>query len=99
MNRLSLDWFIENGCELQRPAVAMLAMIYTSTHGEPCRGCNCKSTCPAWPKVQAGMPLSATVQARRADTRPRCHKCQSLLNPVKVQRRGGRCACGQEVAK
>jgi hypothetical protein len=92
---LPLEWFFENGCELQRPAAGMLSAIYLASYGQPCRECNCKDTCPAWPKVQRGPAFFAAVEARAVDTRPRCRKCQSLLNPVKVKRRGGKCACGE----
>jgi hypothetical protein len=54
--RLSMVWYVENGCELQRPDPTLLMLIYASTHGQPCNGCNCKSTCPAWPKVRAEVP-------------------------------------------
>ena len=45
---MTLQWFLDNDCELGR----LVIPIHALTNGEPCRGCNCKSTCPAWPKVQ-----------------------------------------------
>ena len=97
MSDLPLSWFFENGCELQRPSPNMLLFVYRQSQGQPCRECNCKDTCPAWPKAKRGPSFFAAVEARAVDTRERCPKCRSLLNPVKVQRRGGKCACGQVV--
>ena len=48
----SLNWFVENGCELQRPELSLLAAIFYSQDGRPCDGCNCKNTCPAWLEVR-----------------------------------------------
>lgn len=47
----TLGWFFANGCELQSPDRSSLEYIYSVTDGEPCTECNCKATCPAWPKV------------------------------------------------
>ena len=90
-----MSWYVENGCKLQQP-MAVLAFVFESTRGRPCDGCNCKATCPAWPKLQGtepAKPLSAPIGLGL----PRCEKCRSPLNMSKVQRRGGRCACGAEV--
>lgn len=88
------EWFIENGCELTKPSMATFIAVFTLSHGEPCNGCNCKDTCSAWPKLQ--YPASR-VGSASLDIRPRCRKCGSLLNMVKVERRGGKCSCGAKV--
>ncbi len=49
--RKSLNWFLNNGCELQNPDPLMLTMIYSESRGNPCDGCGCKDTCPAWPLI------------------------------------------------
>lgn len=50
--KLKPEWFSENGCELATPSFQMLVAIFDVERGEPCRRCNCKETCQAWPKVQ-----------------------------------------------
>lgn len=87
---IPVEWFLENGCELGR----MVIPIYHIENSDPCRRCNCKDTCPAWPKL----PMAISPIGVRSGG-PRCPKCQSLLNMVKVIRRGGKCSCGQEIAK
>jgi len=49
--RHDTKWFIENGCKLTKPDPMMLILIHRTQNGDPCKGCNCKHTCPAWPKV------------------------------------------------
>lgn len=84
-----IDWFVDNGCELTRPNVAIFLAVYASTYSQPCKDCNCKPTCPAYPKLSQRMYATPLVS--------RCPKCNSPLNAVKVLRLNGRCACGQEV--
>lgn len=84
--KASVMWLIDNGCELAKPSVGVLLGIYDRTNGEPCKDCACKQTCPAYPKLTA------------VKSHGLCSKCRSLLNPVKVARRGGKCACGHQVA-
>lgn len=88
------QWFIDNGCELTRPSLIIFRGVYDLSGGKPCNGCNCKDTCPAWPKLQGAVSRLGTATL---DVRPRCGKCGSLLNATKVARRGGKCACGQVV--
>jgi hypothetical protein len=49
---LSINWFKDNGCELTSPSLAMFSQVYMLSNGRPCVECNCKATCPAWPKVK-----------------------------------------------
>lgn len=86
-----IQWFVENGCELAQGTLGidLFVGIYHLSHGKPCDGCNCKATCPAWPKLK--QPVRTVVSG------PRCPKCHSLLNMVKVARRGGKCACGEKI--
>jgi hypothetical protein len=93
---LAPEWFLENRCELTRPFYGTFLAVYQVSGGRPCSGCNCKDTCPVWPLVQNG---GAAVPALKfqMDWRPKCPKCQSPLNAVKVARRGGKCACGASV--
>lgn len=86
---MTIDWFIENGCELVHPDIKLLYAIYELENGQPCNGCNCKQTCPAYPKLLSVNKYDSELL--------RCPKCNSLLNPVKVQRRNGLCACGYRV--
>jgi hypothetical protein len=48
----SINWFLENGCELQKPDKGMLIAIHGMSRGNPCSECNCKDTCPAWQILQ-----------------------------------------------
>jgi hypothetical protein len=80
---------INRGCELARPNPIILLGIYEMSGGNPCRECNCKQRCSAWREISA-----TALRAPIRDNQQRCAKCNSLLNPVKVQRRGGKCACG-----
>ena len=89
----SAEWLIEHGCELTTPSVGLFLAVFKASHGDPCNGCNCKDTCPAWREINSH---PATPQTRQ-DNRQRCPQCRSLLNPAKVARRGGRCACGATV--
>lgn len=89
-----MNWFVDNGCELTAPSIQIFYGVYALSGGNPCHGCNCKSTCPAWPKLNV---KPSGMSPARLDTRPRCGNCGSLLNPTKVQRRGGKCACGHKV--
>ena len=94
VERKSIAWFFENGCELQapNPLMLMLTHIYIMTLGYPCDGCHCKPTCPAWKVMNR-------PEARRDPHagREKCPKCHSPLNMKKVERRGGKCACGAVV--
>jgi len=83
----TIEFLRENGCELNSPDPRMLELIYTSTGGNPCNGCNCKPTCPAWPKIRASR-LGSVLPGL-------CPKCRSPLNMKKVEKRGGKCACGE----
>jgi hypothetical protein len=60
---MTLAWFAENGCELHSPDPKLLLVIYTAQDGDPCTGCRCKDTCPAWPKVL--MAQAMAMMARR----------------------------------
>lgn len=88
----SEQWLREHGCELTK-GLDLLSQIYAMSRGNPCNGCNCKDTCPAWAEMK---PQALTAPARFVN-QSLCPKCRSPLNPVKVQRRGGKCACGQAV--
>jgi hypothetical protein len=79
----SVNWFVDNGCELVKPNIEVFFGVYSLSNGQPCRGCNCKDTCPAWPKVNE-TPTASNPTGHR------CPRCQSPLNMVKVQRRGGK---------
>lgn len=48
----TLQWLIDNGCELQKPNIEILEGIYEISGGEPCKECNCKRTCPAWAEME-----------------------------------------------
>lgn len=50
-----IDWFIENGCELTTN-VSLFIGIYLAENRQPCTRCNCKDTCPAWPKMLLWSP-------------------------------------------
>lgn len=92
----SREWLEQNGCELTRPDPRMLMLVYQMSNGNPCRECNCKSTCPAWKLLQsnAGIPI------RHGSGHPRCPKCQSPVNLDKAKRlRGGKCVCGQQMVE
>lgn len=86
-----IQWFVDNGCELTSPSVEMFREVHLVSRGDPCRECNCKDTCPAWPKLNQPIPVAS-------DVRSRCPKCHSLLNMQKVERRGGKCHCGQSIS-
>lgn len=88
-----LGWFVKNGCELTSPSYELFVGVFHATDGDPCRECNCKSTCPAWPRVYT---LEAKSIDRVIEIR-RCGQCNSPLNMKKVERRGGLCACGAKV--
>lgn len=45
------DWFFENGCELCKPSPDIFFAVFMATNGNPCDGCNCKDTCPAFPLI------------------------------------------------
>ncbi len=85
-----MGWFIKNGCELTKPDLEIFVGVFGLANGNPCNGCNCKDTCPAWPL------LRAQSQSGPSD-RPLCPQCKSPLNMAKVERRGGKCACGAKV--
>jgi len=51
MSRKSFNWYINNGCELQRPSMGTFVLVYQKSGGDPCRECNCKDTCKAWPLI------------------------------------------------
>ena len=84
------EWLIDNGCELTKPDIRMFMAIYEMSHGNPCRECNCKSTCPAWKKMQSG----SQTPRRHGSGNPVCPTCSSPMNMEKVRKRGGKCACG-----
>lgn len=88
----SMKWLVDHGCELTRPNIDIFMAVFRLSGGNPCIGCNCKDTCPAWRDMN-------DRDMKRVDTggRRRCDVCRSLLNPVKVARRGGKCACGAAV--
>lgn len=91
---ISARWYIQHGCELASPNLALfLEGVYALSGGQPCKECNCKDTCPAWPILQ-GQAAKAT---RPVTSQRLCPKCRSPLNLQKVQRRGGKCACGQPI--
>lgn len=46
-----IEWFVENGCELTRPSMEIFRAVYGMSGQRPCVECNCKDTCPAWPKI------------------------------------------------
>lgn len=60
----NLQWFFDNGCELQRPDPGMLSAIWALENGDPCRRCNCKDTCPAWPKARKHEPIRPSSPPR-----------------------------------
>jgi len=87
------DWFEANGCELTRPDIRIFFAVFQMSNGNPCRECNCKSTCPAWAKMQSGASVQPT---RHGSGHPLCPKCKSPVNLDKAKRlRGGKCVCGQ----
>lgn len=109
---MTLQWLLDNGCELQRPNRLMLLTVFEATNGNPCKDCHCKDTCPAWatmrtPVGRMNFQVNGVVQ--------RCLKCQSPVNKAKAVRRFdakwgnvtigahksdgtvGLCACGHEV--
>lgn len=96
MESKTFDWLVQNGCELQRPSIQLFAAVYAASAGNPCNGCNCKQTCPAWKKIQGEVRV-VTSKPKSHPDQPVCPKCQSPLNMKKVERRGGKCACGQGV--
>lgn len=87
-------WFIDNGCELVSPSLEIFLGVMRLSNGNPCRECNCKDTCPAWPKIAA----EQNVKTPRASSATLCSQCRSPLNMAKVERRGGRCACGAKIS-
>ena len=63
--RRSFDWYVVNGCELQSPDIKMFRKVYDISDKDegPCKECNCKDTCPAWPIIQAEEEQAATLAA------------------------------------
>lgn len=49
---IPMQWFVDNGCELVHPNIEVFKAIYQLEDRDPCKRCNCKDTCPAWPKVK-----------------------------------------------
>lgn len=90
---VELNWLLSNGCELAKPDPQMLIAIHALSHGNPCRECNCKDTCPAWKKIASG----SQTPVRHGSGNPVCPRCHSPVNLEKAKRRGGKCACGQEI--
>lgn len=86
---MELMWFVENGCELQKPNIEMLAKIHQVSGGNPCSGCNCKKTCPAWPKLVKinNAATKGRTFSSLQDHATRCPKCQCLVNRSKAARR------------
>jgi len=52
MRTMDYEWFVAEGCVLAKPDPMMLLLIHRSEGGDPCKRCNCKADCPAWPKVR-----------------------------------------------
>lgn len=89
-----IQWFIDHGCELTKPDIRIFFFgVFGLSQGKPCNGCNCKDTCPAWPLFRADVNVPSNVKPGQQV----CWQCNSPLNMTKVERRGGKCACGAKV--
>ena len=51
MQRQSSQWFIDNGCELAVKPLVPFRDLYAAAKSDPCNGCSCKKSCPAWAKI------------------------------------------------
>lgn len=88
---ISYDWLVKHGCELATN-LELLAGIFSLSGGDPCPGCGCHTTCPAWreqkPEEKVRALRSSTPAMRQTSKDGRnCPRCGSPVNVNKARRR------------